>query len=407
MSATAWQLGSPQPPTVCLCCGSRFDEEQHKRRGPYLTGPYVWACEWCWKKDYLFFPDKEGIYFKQIFEKIESSHKLEPASTQSYSLKLATGETLNCKMEQVPLDLIRLDTNNTRLKHIKGNLKEVDIERELWKMQSTRDLYRQIEYAGGLTDPPILDSRNVVREGNRRITCLRRLKEKIVSGQSELPLWKIDPVLCRILPGTSTEADVDIYLALEHVKGKQKWPAIDQAAHVYELVKTHRLSIEKIEKSLGLSRSRIEWIVFAYEKTSEYHLTCPEDNEWGAKYSYFYEFAKNPRLNKWIASPKNFKSFTKWLKRGQISRGEEIRRLPEIIDNKKLLTKIKKGVPFSKVKTKVHFDPEQFEKKTLDAFVKATEAASLIKRSSRKDNGMSKKQRQAARKLYEKLAGIT
>ena len=55
----AWQIGSSAPPSVCLCCGMKFDDGKHKIRGPYLKMPYIWVCQWCWEKDYLFFPDKK------------------------------------------------------------------------------------------------------------------------------------------------------------------------------------------------------------------------------------------------------------------------------------------------------------------------------------------------------------
>jgi hypothetical protein len=53
-----WQIGSKASPKVCLSCGQPFDDKKRKMRGPFLTMPYIWACEWCWRKTYLFFPDK-------------------------------------------------------------------------------------------------------------------------------------------------------------------------------------------------------------------------------------------------------------------------------------------------------------------------------------------------------------
>src|SRR5712692_5258528 len=58
LASEAWQIGSKKPPTVCLCCGSLFDDDKHRILGPYDTGPYRYVCEWCWKKSYMFFPDK-------------------------------------------------------------------------------------------------------------------------------------------------------------------------------------------------------------------------------------------------------------------------------------------------------------------------------------------------------------
>ena len=55
----AWQIGSKNPPRMCLCCGIRFDDAEKKRRGPYENMPYLYVCQSCWATPYLFFPDKE------------------------------------------------------------------------------------------------------------------------------------------------------------------------------------------------------------------------------------------------------------------------------------------------------------------------------------------------------------
>lgn len=59
MNHEAWQVGSKSPPTVCLCCGMKFDESKRRMRGPYLTSPYLYVCQVCWENHYLFFPDKD------------------------------------------------------------------------------------------------------------------------------------------------------------------------------------------------------------------------------------------------------------------------------------------------------------------------------------------------------------
>ncbi len=54
-----WQIGSKQPPSVCLCCGEKFDGYKRKCMGPYYTMPYIWVCKECHDKPFLFFPDKK------------------------------------------------------------------------------------------------------------------------------------------------------------------------------------------------------------------------------------------------------------------------------------------------------------------------------------------------------------
>jgi hypothetical protein len=402
----AWQIGSSKPPTVCLCCGSRFDEGEHKIRGPYLSSPYLWVCQWCWKKDYLFFPDKQG-YFQQTFTDATPS-ETKAQGRRTVSLKLATGRTLNCVLKPIPLDRIQLDVKNTRLKHIKGNLSENQVEDLIWRQPSTRVLSRQIESAAGLTNQPLIDSKYVVREGNRRIVCLRKLKEQILKGQSHIPLWSIDPVLCFVLPTDATEADVAIYVALEHVSGKRKWAAIDQAEHVYELVTQHKLKEEKIEQTIGLNKSSIDWTVFAYKKTNEYHLAYPEDNEWANKYSYFYEIAKKPKLKEWLSSSQNLERLITWIRRGQISRGEEIRKLPEVLAHKELMQKIERGAPFGNIfmqKQRASKKPKPNDE-TKKALKEARVAIARIRKSRRSGRQVDRMTTKAAKELYSELTSF-
>ncbi len=58
MTGLDWQIGSKTPPTVCLCCGFRFDNDKRKRMGPYFKSPYIWVCKDCHDKPFLFFSDK-------------------------------------------------------------------------------------------------------------------------------------------------------------------------------------------------------------------------------------------------------------------------------------------------------------------------------------------------------------
>ena len=54
-----WQIGSRQPPHVCLCCGLSFDRSRRTLKGPYDKGPYRYVCRACWRLPFLFFPDKK------------------------------------------------------------------------------------------------------------------------------------------------------------------------------------------------------------------------------------------------------------------------------------------------------------------------------------------------------------
>jgi DNA-directed RNA polymerase subunit RPC12/RpoP len=53
-----WQVGAERPPSVCLNCGAKFDDGEHKMRGPYPNSPYMYVCERCWQLPFLWFEDK-------------------------------------------------------------------------------------------------------------------------------------------------------------------------------------------------------------------------------------------------------------------------------------------------------------------------------------------------------------
>lgn len=55
---------------------------ESKIRGPYLTSPYIWVCEWCWKKAYLSFPDKMKISKKRSQGKISVEYSANGKMTQ-------------------------------------------------------------------------------------------------------------------------------------------------------------------------------------------------------------------------------------------------------------------------------------------------------------------------------------
>ena len=217
----AWQIGSSGPPAMCLCCGTKFDEGKHKMRGPYLEMPYIWVCEWCWKKDYLFFPDKE--MFAKITERTVPEPN-EPIRQRrrggTLQLSIVPERQINLKQVYKNVTDLHFDIKNPRFRHLGRIETEDDVERFLWKEPSTRTLFREIESTQGLSTPLLVDDQGVVREGNRRLVCLKRLIGKIKVGESDVPMYKVDRIPCYILPKGTPEDDIALYLALEHVTGK-------------------------------------------------------------------------------------------------------------------------------------------------------------------------------------------
>jgi hypothetical protein len=83
-------------------------------------------------------------------------------------------------LEKISLEQLRLDLTNVRFKHREKELPEVEVERYIWEEEDAKTLYKQIKTSGGLMEPPVVlrtsDEQLLVKEGNRRIVCLRGLQ---------------------------------------------------------------------------------------------------------------------------------------------------------------------------------------------------------------------------------------
>lgn len=250
-----------------------------------------------------------------------------------YRLNITPDRTLEAELKAVPLKLLKLDPRNIRFKHISKPLTDAEMEKIIWDESDTRDLYNEIKFSQGLSDPPIVDSDYFVREGNRRIACLRKLLEPVAKSKTAVLREKIDPVQCIVLPKETPESDIAIYLTRVHVSGKKEWRALNQAAHIYELYNTHRFSYDQIRESVSISKQTAINMEQAYKKTIEYHTKYPDDKEWLGRYSYFYELFKSKSLRQWAEKEGNVEQFMNWIAEGRIEKGEQVRTLPKIIND--------------------------------------------------------------------------
>lgn len=250
-----------------------------------------------------------------------------------YRLSITPERALDAELRYVPLDQLKLDPKNVRFKHFQKQLSDKKMQDEIWSDPDTRNLYREILYSQGLQNPPLVDSNSIVKEGNRRVVCLRKLKGDIQSEKIGIPLKKIDPVQCIVLPENTTDIDVAIYLTREHVTGKKEWAALDKASHIYDLYNVNRLSFDQIREAVSMSKATAMKMEAAYKKTLEYHMKYPDDKGWLGRYSYFYELYKKKQLKEWRENEDNMELFMGWIHDGKIDRGEQVRELPRIIND--------------------------------------------------------------------------
>ncbi len=254
--------------------------------------------------------------------------------TRFIELAVTPDRKLRADIQEVPLRRLKLDPNNVRFHHLAEPLSDSEIEEKIWGENDTRDLFREILASRGLTEPPIVDSNYSIREGNRRIVCLRKLNEKTRKGEYATlgireDLW--DTVTCYVLPRDTSEKDVAILLGRFHVSGKKTWRALNIAAHVSELYSKHGLKHEDIRDYLSMSKTTVGRMIKAFEATTEYGKRYTDDKEWLGKFSYFYEAYKKKKLTEWLAKNGNPDRFMDWLGKDRLTRGEQVRKLSDII----------------------------------------------------------------------------
>lgn len=253
--------------------------------------------------------------------------------TRFLEVSVTPDKKLRLEIQEIPLKRLKLDPSNVRFHHLADTLTDQQIEAQIYEEDDTRKLLREILASRGLTEPPLIDSNNLIREGNRRIVCLRKLSEKTHKGEYATlgirdDLW--DTVTCYVLPRDTPEKDIAILLGRLHVSGRKEWRVLNQAAHISELYNTHHLTHDDLRDYLSMSKTTVGRMIKAFEATTEYGKKY-HDVEWLGKFSYFYEAQKKKKLATWLDKNGNGSMFMEWLGTNKLTRGEQVRKLPDII----------------------------------------------------------------------------
>lgn len=244
------------------------------------------------------------------------------------------GITFKTEPEEVDLSKLKLDLRNVRFQHLSKKIDDKEMEKLIWEEKSTKELYDQIKSAGGLYEEPIIDSNYRVLEGNRRVVCLRHLKEEAHAGK--LPNLKkdaFDKIKCRKIPEHISELDKHLLLATIHVKGKKDWPAFNKARQIFDLYTEYKIPYDSLVKYLGMGKATIIRNVNSYEQTYKYGQTYPHDSNWYQKYTYFEELFRKMDLREFSKRQKNVDKFAEWVHEGKFKDSSEVRGLGQILED--------------------------------------------------------------------------
>ncbi len=240
------------------------------------------------------------------------------------------------RIENIEVDKLHFDLENVRFKHIFFNKipTEVEIYETIWKDKDTKSLYQQIIAAGGVFEPLLVTSNYVVKEGNRRLACLKKIINDAKEGKINEDYKKFETVVCRKLPTNINQTDLSLYLAAIHVKGKKKWEPFDKASYIYGLYKEGDISYDSLAKNISMGKATVIRFVRAFEETQKYHETYSDEADWWHKYTYFDELFKSKALKEFRVYDKNIDKFSQWVHDKKFRDVRDVRALADILNDK-------------------------------------------------------------------------
>lgn len=253
------------------------------------------------------------------------------------------GKAITITRKNIPLEFLKLDIMNQRLGFVMKAKKviptEAAVENLMWRDDYVKDLSHSIQMNGGLLQPLLVTAGGVVVEGNSRLVALRQVVRRLKADKKLIPKQIKNPS-CEILPLNIGSTDLLWVLAEFHIAGKHPWNPYEQAEVIHRLRYSEKQPIDQIAKHLRMKRLTIERKLGAHELMKEYLKLHGDSPGQIGKWSYFDEVLKRPELTQKMSSSSgnydpNFKEdLFNWIHEEKL-KGENIRSLPKIIDNKK------------------------------------------------------------------------
>ena len=176
-------------------------------------------------------------------------------------------KTIAARIEVLKTDTLYFDKGNVRFKHLPNEMSQEAILSHILKEEAIGPLKKGIADNAGIIEPLIVDRRDgksVVKEGNRRLACLRQLqteaRDGAIEGHPDYSKDQFDLTPCAILPNDITEEELAIYLAQVHVVGKLQWPPQNKAWLVHWMDGGGlNLSRDQIAKNFSMSKTSVHW----------------------------------------------------------------------------------------------------------------------------------------------------
>lgn len=252
-------------------------------------------------------------------------------------------ESIPVTYEEIPLDQVRLDPENPRIReHLKqlgktGKVTQAELQKIILEISGVPALLRSIRENRGLHDPIYVRHDGRVAEGNCRTSIFLFLRQAPNSDRC----WQ--KIKALRLPPTVTERQIAVLQGHMHVAGKITWRAHEQSGHLHHMHKTLGMTPGEIATAIGLSEPKVKRLLLTYD-TMTTHVIPKGAGDSRKKFSYVLEFYTNKKLEEFRAKPDNVKLFASLIvgKDPKLKRGAEVRDLHKIIGNAKAEAALKK-----------------------------------------------------------------
>ena len=228
-------------------------------------------------------------------------------------------EQVRGRRQNLSLGRLFLDPNNFRfVDHPEyrpvppENTFDADVQRRTTgfvlgrNQENVVDLVASIKANGWLDIDPILverkDKRFLVVEGNRRVATLKYLQHRY--QEDAIDLGKLDDSTFSELPVVlyrDTDArDRLVMMGLHHISGKRRWPAINRARAMEQLLPHFQNDADAVCKALGVSKREFNLSVRTLALVDAYKESDYGDQLQSDQYNLFREVLKSEAMRTWL-----------------------------------------------------------------------------------------------------------
>ena len=228
-------------------------------------------------------------------------------------------ERMAGKRQVVPLSRLYLDPNNFRfVDHPEyrpvppDHVYDADVQRRTTgfvlgrHQENVRDLIASLKENGWLDIDPILVRKDATRflvvEGNRRVATLKYLQRRY--DEDAIDLGRLDgawfsrvPVL---LYGDAGERDHMVMMGLHHISGKRRWPAVNRARAMEQLLPQFHNDADAVCRALGVSKREFNLSVRTLALVDAYRKSDYGDQFRSDQYNLFREVLKSEATRDWL-----------------------------------------------------------------------------------------------------------